>query len=1314
MDSLLTSLGCELASEREMERIIYRDKVLNDVVYTGIGIPKADGAPRLTNHSYNKLLASIRAEIMDNMNGTNNIEKSLMKLRFVQSLIESNKDDDDDDNNDNNNNEDKITNQTSRRDELINELKTSNIKKSTKVMHGTFIPAHYEEKESKRNRLPFSKPSGSLNGLGLDKKTQMGGTYNVDWCIDDSLLQELSYEAKCHREKDESIMPLSPTLPTSPTSPTSPPSNDVFTNMTPVSEIRHKNKDNDDKTMKRKERSVAKVLKEKRQKPDKTKMKSKPVAKPSVSRRRGDTVSCPICMNDIETNGLDPNAVLDKHIDRCTRRGGINTSIIDNSSDDEDDDYDEIEENIDDDSSSELSPIKVNRRNKINEPLSEDSFDFSDTDDDDDDNDDNSEASDDRNYSNILKKKNGSKRQRKSNDKEVRPTLVNNGERGLMKEDKVTLDDDWEDYDYINRLENEGITRENEADIFVETGFGTTAFHSAWSQMHEYQKEGCRWMHGLYHDGVGGILGDEMGLGKTSQLCLHFGALGRIHRSSRTNDNECASFLIVCPATVLQHWVREMNKWEPTMRIAVLHNVSKTGSQLQRLDDRARETVIRHLKRSNKSRALTILTTYEGLRKHKECVLSIEWTGVCLDEGQKIRNPQAEVTRIAKLLPTFHRIILSGTPIQNTLKELWTLFDFVYPGRLGTLIAFEVEFATPIRVGAYTNANKVQKEVAVQTAAMLQRIIRPYLLRRRKDDLIMTTQLPSKTEQVLFCKLSRRQRDIYVDILNSDEVEAVVAKKTMSFRAVTTLRKLCNHPALVYHMGRIIWDESKEKAQQKKSNPNITAAEEESDDDDVEVNSSLLRSQDLVWSDSGKLLVLSKILPLWFNEGHKVLIFAQTQTMLNLIEVMIKELHFRYLRLDGSTAIPRRAGIVDTFNKDPTIFVILLTTRTGGVGISLTSANRVVLFDPDWNPQTDIQARERAWRLGQKRDVTIYRLISKGTIEEKIYQRQIFKVLLSNRILDNPKQKAMFSKADIHELFQLNDQDEHDIDDTNVKLPSEGKLDLSFSNCSTTKANDNIEEGEIEEKEERDYAIGDYVVQSQSTSETPAGKKDEPTASDRDKRLLQALFNGEAISSVYNHNIVEDSSSDIAIRQIQAEARRSVDHAVRQLQTSAPVYDNNVVAELIPVSSTSSSSSNRNSQPRFGNRTVSSIGTSSSTLLSTIRAQSSGNNDPSVGSSLSSITQVLPSTNSHSSSSSSSTTTRTSTSNTNDNKSKSASVQENLKRRLQLLFEDTNGRPLTTEYVLHKFSDLGDQYAAIFRTELRNIAQIKNGKWFKK
>ena len=363
----------------------------------------------------------------------------------------------------------------------------------------------------------------------------------------------------------------------------------------------------------------------------------------------------------------------------------------------------------------------------------------------------------------------------------------------------------------------------------------------------------------------------------------------------------------------------------------------------------------------------------------------------------------------------------SGTPIQNSLRELWSLFDFIYPGRLGSLPVFEVEFCEPIRAGGFRSATRLQAEVAVRCAATLQRIVRPYLLRRKKDDVSAVAKLPQKTEQVLFCRLSERQRDIYRTILSSPEVSAVLENRTMPFRAINTLRKLCNHPALVYRSGRVVWHD-------------LPSGGADCDDDGAPAGGIGVKKRkrpsdsngdgpldpsDLVWEESGKLMVLSRVLPLWFSEGHKVLLFSQTQSMLNLLEVMMKSFSFRFLRLDGSTPVAKREGIIDKFNSDPTVFLMILSTRTGGVGISLTAANRVVIVDPDWNPQTDCQARERAWRLGQLRDVTVYRLISRGTIEEKIYQRQIFKLLLSSRILDDPKQKALFSKSDIKELFTL-------------------------------------------------------------------------------------------------------------------------------------------------------------------------------------------------------------------------------------------------------------------------------------------------------
>ena len=374
------------------------------------------------------------------------------------------------------------------------------------------------------------------------------------------------------------------------------------------------------------------------------------------------------------------------------------------------------------------------------------------------------------------------------------------------------------------------------------------------------------------------------------------------------------------------------------------------------------EYVLRKLQRFEGTQGLVLLITYDGLRRHKESLSMIEWTGVCLDEGQKIRNPDTDISAVCKVLPSYHRIILSGTPIQNSLRELWSLFDFIYPGRLGALSVFELEFCEPIRAGGYRNASKLQAEVAVRCAATLQRIVRPYLLRRKKDDLSSITKLPKKTEQVLFCKLSERQKEIYRTILASSEVQSVMDKRMMPFRAINTLRKLCNHPDLVFQTGRIVWQDEKNppKTKMKKSsgvrNPGGKKINHDFGEDDSDNESPNLDPSKIKWEDSGKLMVLWKVLPLWYSEGHKVLLFTQTHSMLNLLELMMKQFSFRFMRLDGMTPVSKREGIIETFNKDPTIFLMILTTRTGGVGISLTAANRVVLIDPDWNPQVSVRA----------------------------------------------------------------------------------------------------------------------------------------------------------------------------------------------------------------------------------------------------------------------------------------------------------------------------------------------------------------------
>jgi DNA excision repair protein ERCC-6 len=385
--------------------------------------------------------------------------------------------------------------------------------------------------------------------------------------------------------------------------------------------------------------------------------------------------------------------------------------------------------------------------------------------------------------------------------------------------------------------------------------------------------------------------------------------------------------------------------------------------------------------------AYAFVTTYDNIRLDAETWQSHDWSVVILDEGQKIRNPDADVTLSCKRLKTPHRYLLSGTPIQNDLRELWSLFDFVFPGRLGTLPSFESEFADVIRKGGYSNASPMQVALGYRCALALKDIINPYLLRRQKKDVKEMSKLPGKTEHVLFCRLSKRQRILYEAYLESDAVKSAISGTGQIFKPIIVLRKICNHPDLVCGADQDSLESFARNSLDEMSDSDSAGSHDESEEKDIEVNNiigSLVER-------SGKLQVLAKILPLWHTQGHRVLIFSQWKKTLNIIQRFVSEMGWNMMRMDGSTNIAARQTMVDRFNADPSIFGMLMTTRTGGVGLNLTGANRILLFDPDWNPQTDAQARERAWRYGQSKSVTVYRLIVAGTIEEKIYHRQIFK-----------------------------------------------------------------------------------------------------------------------------------------------------------------------------------------------------------------------------------------------------------------------------------------------------------------------------------
>ncbi len=616
-----------------------------------------------------------------------------------------------------------------------------------------------------------------------------------------------------------------------------------------------------------------------------------------------------------------------------------------------------------------------------------------------------------------------------------------------------------------------------------------------YDKLFKYQQHCVGWMWDLHVKHVGGILGDEMGLGKTIQVIAF---LAGLHHSSL---HELPT-LILCPATVMMQWLQEIHKWYPPFRVWLLHPTSKTlnfNMSHQEMIDKAFEV------------GNIVITTYSTFRSRRKIFLDKEWGYVICDEGHKIRNPDADITICLKQIRTVHRLLLTGAPMQNNLKELWSLFDFVCPGRIGTLPLFEAQFIEPIRRGGYANASRMHVQMAFRCATVLRDIIEPYLLRRLKVD--VAKQLPKKIERVLFCKLTAIQRTYYLRYLESREVNEVLTGDRRSFKAITVLRKICNHVDLQdTHSDDFI----KEKIQYGKN-----------------------------WASSGKMIVLDQVLTSWFKCGDKALVFSQTKQMLDIIEIYVRAKGYNYLRMDGDTSIGMRSTLVDNFNENENIFLFLLTTRVGGLGLNLIGANRVVLYDPDWNPAVDVQARERVWRIGQKQSVTIYRLITSGTIEEKMYHRQIFKTFLANKILKDPRQKRFFKSHDLYELFTLAPEEKSGVGTETGQIFGVGSEQLTIEDVSEDEVSheSNGDSSNSDDENDKDVLLdgnGNLIKSilnknsgGSSSSSINNGSRDGKTTlkkrksngGDGDEDVMKALWNGSKLSSAFRHDIIDNSGN---------------------------------------------------------------------------------------------------------------------------------------------------------------------------------------------
>ncbi|MES1906862.1 MAG: hypothetical protein MHM6MM_000090 [Cercozoa sp. M6MM] len=446
------------------------------------------------------------------------------------------------------------------------------------------------------------------------------------------------------------------------------------------------------------------------------------------------------------------------------------------------------------------------------------------------------------------------------------------------------------------------------------------------------------------------------------------------------------------------------------------------------------------------------------------------------------------------------RVFLSGAPLQNHLKELWSLLDFAAPGRLGELAVFESRFCVPIKRGASKGASRGDVELGLRCAKALKALVAPYLLRRTKHDLRHSFALPKKTEKVLFCRLTAAQRRAYLSVLDTPDVVKVLrtgdTNRGNMLRVLTQLRKVCNHADLRYVT-------AKTRQEQTTPLPEDFGAVER----------------------SGKLQALQVLLHQWLKQADdKVLVFTQTRQMADIVQQLLEAVtgqHTCHLaRLDGATPVGTRTKLVARFRNDPSLRVFLMTTRAGGLGLNLTAANRIVIVDPDWNPSTDVQARERAHRIGQQRAVHIYRLVTRGTIEEKIYTRQLYKQFLSDKVMKDPNARRFFRMTSLADLLRLDDQD----DDADTQ-------------------NETLVEGDIEDSDDNN---GD-------DNNGDDNNGDEDNDDSAEKSVMKALLSHGGVSSAFDHSRLASEAAPklgTSLRVMQQKAQQQADKAVAELRRS--------------------------------------------------------------------------------------------------------------------------------------------------------------------
>jgi non-specific serine/threonine protein kinase len=464
------------------------------------------------------------------------------------------------------------------------------------------------------------------------------------------------------------------------------------------------------------------------------------------------------------------------------------------------------------------------------------------------------------------------------------------------------------------------------------------------AELRPYQQTGFEWLCFLDDYGWGGCLADDMGLGKTLQMLTFL--------QHKINTTESFTALVVVPTSLMFNWENEINKFTPNIKL-LMHTGLLRKREVEHFSD-----------------FQIILTTYGLLRRDIEMMQDYVFDYVILDESQAIKNPMAQISKCVKLLKAKNRLVMSGTPVENSTFDLYSQFDFLNPGMLGTLETFKYNFA-----------NLIDNETDEAATLKLKKQLFPFILSRKKNE--VAKELPEKTETVLYCEMDENQKVVYDDyrkrirqeLTTAIEENGVAKSSLMILQAFTKLRQICNSPMLL-----------------KDESDNYSEVE------------------------GVKLRIIMENVEALIQENHKVLLFSFFTSMLKLVEDRLAEKNIPFVKITGETT--NRKEKVEIFQEDENIKVFLISLKAGGTGLNLTAADYVYLIDPWWNPAVEQQAIDRTHRIGQDKHIFAYKLICRGTIEEKILQLQQKKKNLVNDLIQLEKGGLKnLSKEDVLEIL---------------------------------------------------------------------------------------------------------------------------------------------------------------------------------------------------------------------------------------------------------------------------------------------------------